>query len=348
MNGIHESAKNYSLTDYARFVHFGARGAMTPLRMPARGWRSSGTGLPTRHTQKRGYQKMDYVKPNEVVATMAETAVNKSRLSIKDMLLRGFLSGALLGYATSLAITGTLQTGVPLVGAIIFPCSFVIILLLGLELVTGNFALLPMGLRDGSVTPAQVLRNWGWVFFGNLLGSLFYAGLLWVSLSDAGSVAVLDGVGAAIVGIAEAKTTAYASLGVAGMVTVFVKAILCNWMVCLGVVMAMVSKSTIGKIVGAWLPVSIFFAQGFEHAVVNMFVIPAGMLMGADVGMGQWWFWNQIPVTLGNIVGGALFIGIALQLTYAPKRARVHSTAQAAAPATEIFEDANNLPVAVE
>jgi formate/nitrite transporter FocA (FNT family) len=62
----------------------------------------------------------------------------------------------------------------------------------------------------------------------------------------------------------------------------------------------------------------IFFAQGFEHAVVNMFAIPAGMMMGANVSMSDWWMWNQIPVTLGNIVGGSLFTGIALYATYKP------------------------------
>jgi formate/nitrite transporter FocA (FNT family) len=131
--------------------------------------------------------------------------------------------------------------------------------------------------------------------------------------------------------ITEAKTLAYASHGFAGMVTVFVKAILCNWMVCLGVVMALTSQSTIGKIVAMWLPILTFFAQGFEHSVVNMFALPAGMMMGAGVGMRDWWLWNQIPVTVGNIVGGMLFTGLALQLTY---RKRVAATAETAVAAT--------------
>ena len=88
------------------------------------------------------------------------------------------------------------------------------------------------------------------------------------------------------------------------MKEVFFKAVLCNWMVTMGVVMAMTSTSTTGKIVAMWLPIMTFFAQGFEHSVVNMFVIPAGMLFGAHVSLRQWWLWNQIPVTLGNITGG--------------------------------------------
>lgn len=279
---------------------------------------------------------MDYVKPNEVVGAMIEAGVNKSRLSVQDMLIRGVLSGALLGFATSLAITGALQTGTPLVGALIFPCSFVIIVLLGLELVTGNFALLPMGLREGKIPLQDMLRNWSWVFTGNLLGSLLYAGLLWVALTQAGSSEVLGPVAEKIVAVAESKTTAYEALGSAGMVTVFVRAILCNWMVCMGVVMAMVSKSTLGKMVGAWLPITIFFAQGFEHAVVNMFVIPAGMLLGAEVSTAQWWVWNQIPVTLGNILGGALFVGLALHATYA-RKAKVEAPARLIAEPEEVL-----------
>jgi formate/nitrite transporter FocA (FNT family) len=97
---------------------------------------------------------------------------------------------------------------------------------------------------------------------------------------------------------------------------VFFKAVLCNWMVTMGVVLAMTSTSTAGKILAMWLPIKTFFAQGFEHSVVNMFVIPAGMFLGADVSITQWWAWNQIPVTLGNIVGGGLLTGLALYFTY--------------------------------
>src|SRR5262249_5258161 len=119
---------------------------------------------------------------------------------------------------------------------------------------------------------------------------------------------------------AEAKTIGYAALGTAGMITVFVKAMLCNWLVCMGVVLAMTTTSTIGKIAAAWLPISVFFAQGLEHTVVTMFVIPTGMLLGTKVTVAEWWLWNQIPVTLANIVGGFVFTGLALYLTHRPAR----------------------------
>jgi formate/nitrite transporter FocA (FNT family) len=120
-------------------------------------------------------------------------------------------------------------------------------------------------------------------------------------------------VAARIVSIAEAKTIGNAVLGSAGMVSVFVRGILCNWLVCLGVVMGMTSTSTAGKIAAIWLPIFLFFALGFEHAVVNVFLIPTGMLLGAKVSVYDWWVWNQIPVTLGNLVGGFVFTGLALR-----------------------------------
>jgi len=99
---------------------------------------------------------------------------------------------------------------------------------------------------------------------------------------------------------------AYISLGSAGSVIVFVKAILCNWSVTVGTLLAMVSRSTIGKIAAVCLPILTFFAQGHEHSIVNMFVIPSGMLLHAHVSFGNGWLWNQIPVKLGNIWPGAL------------------------------------------
>ncbi|HWA86391.1 MAG TPA: formate/nitrite transporter family protein [Opitutus sp.] len=277
---------------------------------------------------------MDYIKPPDVVKTMLATGEMKAGLSVKDLLLRGFLAGALLGFATSLAITATMQTSQPIVGALIFPAGFVMIVLLGLELVTGSFALVPLAALDGRRSWPQVAANLGWVFLGNLIGSLVYGALLYVVLTNMGTVAP-GGIAPKIVAIAEAKTTAYAAHGLAGMATVFVKAILCNWMVCLGVVMAMTSHSTIGKIVAMWLPVLTFFAQGFEHSVVNMFVIPTGLMLGAKVGAADWWIWNQIPVTLGNLAGGLLFTGLFLYWTYAPAKKAAPSSATATEPAGE-------------
>jgi formate/nitrite transporter len=269
---------------------------------------------------------MDYAKPTDVVATMIEASQKKLTLTPRDILIRGALSGALLATSTSLALGAAMSTGQPIVGALIFPVGLIIIVLLGLELLTGSFGLLPLARLEGRATWGSIIANWSWLFLGNLIGSVAYGILLAIALTSAGKADV-TGVAAKIVSLAEAKTIGYAALGTAGMVTVFVKAILCNWLVCLAVVMAMTTTSTIGKIAAAWMPVFIFFAQGFEHAVVNMFVIPTGMLLGAKVSMADWWLWNQIPVTLGNIVGGFVFTGLALYVTHRPNAGSVPMTA---------------------
>jgi formate/nitrite transporter FocA (FNT family) len=98
---------------------------------------------------------------------------------------------------------------------------------------------------------------------------------------------------------------------------VFVKAMLCNWLVCLGVTMGMSSTSVAGKVLGCWLPIVLFFAQGFEHAVVNMSLFPLGLMLGANAGAGTFLLWNELPVTIGNLVGGFTFTGLALFVAYA-------------------------------
>jgi len=277
---------------------------------------------------------MDYAKPSEVVASMINASLAKLALSPRDLLIRGAMSGALLGAATTLAFTGAVTTGQPLVGALIFPVSLVMIVLLGLELVTGSFALVPLARLEGKASWNAVFANWSWVFLANLLGSIAFGVLIAISLTNMGKVEVA-GVAARIVAVAEAKTVANAALGTAGMVSVFVKAILCNWLVCLGVVMGMTSTSTVGKIAAIWLPIFLFFALGFEHAVVNMFVVPTGMLLGGKVSLYDWWVWNQIPVTLGNLIGGFVFTGLALYVTYKPAKQSISAASIAVQAAAE-------------
>ena len=266
---------------------------------------------------------MAYVKPDAVVAQMIQAGAQKSRLPVRDLLVRGFLAGALLGFATTLAFTASLQTRVGLAGALVFPVGFVMIVLLGMELVTGNFAVVPLALLEQRVTVGALMSNWSWVFIGNLLGAMFYAALFTLTLASDAEIAKQ------IVAVSEAKTLGYAKLGTHGQVIAVSKAILCNWMVTLGVVMALTSQSTGGKILAMWLPIMTFFAQGFEHSVVNMFVVPAGILLGAHVTIADWWLWNQIPVTLGNLLGGFVFTGLALHYTHGTPAVRLAGVATA-------------------
>lgn len=258
---------------------------------------------------------MDYVKPNQVMDDMIEAGAAKARLKTSQMIIRGMLSGAILACATTLAFTASDQTNIPMVGALLFPVGFVMIVLLGLELVTGSFALLPLAVLQKKASGASMLANYGWVILGHVLGCLIYGGLYTLAATRMGTD-MSHPLVQMIIDTSETKTLGYKALGVSGMLLVVIKAMLCNWMVTLGVVMAFTSSSTIGKIVAMWLPILVFFGQGFEHAVVNMFVIPAGMMLGADVSMADWWLWNQIPVLIGNFIGGAVFTGTMLHLSH--------------------------------
>ena len=274
---------------------------------------------------------MDYVSPKEVIQEAVQLAQRKSELPVRDLLIRGILAGAFLGYATSLVFVVLSQGLPPIVGAILFPVGFVVLVLLGLELVTGNFALLPAGVMAGTVRVAKLLRNWGWVYLGNLIGSVLYAVLFYLVITNwrtgnGGAVADL------LKQAAQKKTLAYAALGYSGWGTALVKAVLCNWMVTIGAVLALVSRSTVGKIAAMWLPIMTFFALGFEHSVVNMFLIPSGMILGASISLGQALFWNLLPVTLGNLFAGTLLTGVALYVTYPTEKPTAASQAVVQAP----------------
>ncbi len=278
---------------------------------------------------------MSYVKPNEFVKTMVDAGESKLFMATRDVLLRAFMAGAILAIAVALAVTAAVQTGYPIVGALIFPVGFCILNLLGFDLLTGVFALVPLALFDKrpGATMSGMFKNWGLVALGNLAGALFSATMIAISLTFAFS-AEPTAVGKAFAGAAEARTLGFAEYGAAGWFTVFVKGILCNWMVSIGVVGAMYSKTVGGKVIAMWMPILIFFGLVFEHAVVNMYLFPLGMMMGAPITIGDWLFWNEIPVILGNLVGGLLLTGTVLYAThYKPGAVTKPVTAEITDPA---------------
>lgn len=278
---------------------------------------------------------MSYVKPNEFVKTMVDAGESKLFMATRDVLLRAFMAGAILAIAVALAVTAAVQTGYPIVGALIFPVGFCILNLLGFDLLTGVFALVPLALFDKrpGATMSGMFKNWGLVALGNLAGALFSATMIAISLTFAFS-AEPTAVGKAFAGAAEARTLGFAEYGAAGWFTVFVKGILCNWMVSIGVVGAMYSKTVGGKVIAMWMPILIFFGLVFEHAVVNMYLFPLGMMMGAPITIGDWLFWNEIPVILGNLVGGLLLTGTVLYAThYKPGAVTKPVTAEVTDPA---------------
>ena len=266
---------------------------------------------------------MSYVKPDQLIDDIIHSGVLKSNLTIKQMFVRGTLAGAILGAATTVALTAAAQTGLPIVGAVLFPVGFAMILLLGLELVTGSFALIPLAIMEGRTTLQKGLTNFAVVICAHLFGAVLYAALYVASITYLGTE-TSDPMIQAIIHMAEHKVLPYEAVGAGGILVAVIKAMLCNWMVAIGTIMFYTSKSTAGKILAMWLPVTTFFSLGLEHAIVNMFVIPAGMMLGANISFGEWWVWNQGPVLIGNLLGAVLFTALPIYFSH---RTRVNRAA---------------------
>lgn len=270
---------------------------------------------------------MSYVQPQDFTRAMIDAGAKKVHMSTRDTLIRGFMAGAILALAAAFAVTVTVQTGSALLGAVLFPVGFILLYLLGFDLLTGVFTLVPLALLDKrrGVTVGGMLRNWGLVFVGNFAGALTVAFLI-AFITTYGFNVAPDEVGQRLGEIGESRTLGYAEHGAAGMLTLFFRGVLCNWMVSTGVVAAMMSTSVSGKALTMWMPVMLFFYMGFEHSVVNMFLFPTGLMLGGDFSLGDYLVWNEIPTVAGNLVGGLLFVGLTLYVTHARTKARRSSS----------------------
>src|SRR5439155_10503206 len=175
---------------------------------------------------------MSYLAPSEFATKMVDAGESKIFMSTRDTLIRAYMAGAILALAAWFAVTITVQTGQPLVGAVLFPVGFCLLYLLGFDLLTGVFTLVPLALIDRrpGVTLGGVLRNWTLVFFGNFAGALTVAVMMAIVFTFAFDVEP-NAVGKAIGTIGENRTLGYAAHGAAGMLTLFVRGVLCNWMV---------------------------------------------------------------------------------------------------------------------
>lgn len=267
---------------------------------------------------------MAYLLPSEFVTKMVDAGESKVFMSTRDTLIRAFMAGAILALAAVFAITVAVQTGSALIGAILFPVGFCMLYLMGFDLLTGVFVLTPLALLDkrAGVTVKGVLRNWGLVFLGNFAGALTVAFMM-AFVFTYGFSTDPGAVGAKLAGIGESRTLGYEQYGLAGWLTIFLRGVLCNWMVSMGVVGAMISTTVSGKVIAMWMPIMLFFAMGFEHSVVNMFLFPSAMIMGGNFSISDYMLWNEIPTALGNLVGGLAFTGLTLYSTHiktAPKR----------------------------
>ena len=260
---------------------------------------------------------MAYLAPTEFVTQMVDAGESKLLMSTRDTLIRSDMAGAILALAAAFAVTITVNTGNALVGALLFPVGFCMLYLMGFDLLTGVFTLAPLAVLDRrpGATWGGVMRNWGLVFCGNFAGAITVA-LFMAIIFTFGFSEAPNAIGQKIGHIGEGRTVGYAAHGAAGMLTLFIRAVMCNWMVSTGVVAAMMSTSVSGKVIGMWMPILVFFYMGFEHSIVNMFLFPSGLMLGGNFTIMDYLIWNEIPTVLGNLVGGLTFVGATLYSTH--------------------------------
>ncbi len=275
-----------------------------------------------------------YLTPAELATTLVSWGEAKVKRTSLQLLVLGFLAGAYIGFAAHLAtVVGTgdfAWIGMQkfMIGAV-FSVGLMLVIIPGSELWTGN-TMLTAAYLEKKISFAQVMRNWFWVYLGNLLGSIFLA---WMIVGQTG---IMDGVfGGTALQIASAKIS-HEVVGHSHNSAYFFRAIGCNWLVCLAVLLALSAQDIGGKIAGIFFPIMAFVASGFEHAIANMYFIPAGIfaktLPGARIASGLdptvidqlgWlamWQNNLITVTAGNFVGGGFFVGAVYWWLYVRKK----------------------------
>jgi formate/nitrite transporter len=260
---------------------------------------------------------MAYLEPSEFVTKMVDSGESKVYMSTKDTLVRAYMAGAVLALAAVFAITVAVKSGSPILGACLFPVGFIMLYLMKFDLLTGVFMLVPLAWLDKrpGVTTGQVLRNWGLVALGNF-GGAFTVAVMMAFIFTYGFNTDGGALAAKVAAIGESRTLGYAAHGGDGWLTVFIRGMLCNWMVSMGVVGAMVSTTVPGKAIAMWMPIMLFFFMGFEHSIVNMFLFPFSLIMGGDFTIADYLLWNELPVALGNLFGGLVFVGLPLYYTH--------------------------------
>ncbi len=270
--------------------------------------------------------EVNFFPPKEVAQKLCETGISKCKLPILKMFVLAILAGVYIAFGAQLSLLVSSDTTLGFgftrfLSASVFTVGLMLVVVAGAELFTGNNLVLIAAL-DKRAKWSELLKNWVVVYIGNFVGSILIAAFLFW-----GGTWAFNGnlVGANSLKVALSKTTL--TFGQA-----FFRGILCNWLVCLAVWMAMSSKDIIGKLFAIYFPIMAFVASGFEHSVANMFFIPYGIFLKsipevvqatgktlsdfASLNFGSFITANLIPVTLGNLVGGAFFVGFVYWLVY--------------------------------
>jgi len=240
--------------------------------------------------------------PPETFQTIVEKGVANSKMSVLKTLQASFMGGCYVGMSglLSLCIAGNVWTGNPVAQTVIFAALFPINLLLvlqsGGQLFTGNTANMSMAYYEKKIPGSAVVKNFITSYIGNILG----CGVLALVANYAG----LFTAGAADMAVRVAVKKCSFTFG-----QTVVKAIMCNWLVCMAVWLATMAQDLTSKMVGIWFPISMFIMIGFEHSVANMFMLPAGLLSGAPLTVEATLMKNLLPVTIGNFLAGTIVIG---------------------------------------
>lgn len=263
-------------------------------------------------------------------AVVAETltkkvCVAKANGSLKNLSILGFLAGAYIAFGAILAtmVSHDLAKFVGvgfakfLAGGV-FSVGLMLVVIAGAELFTGN-NLMIMSALDKQITYKKLLGKWGIVYLANFVGSVFVAFLMFKT-----ELWKVNGMGVGAKALAIANGKCNLSFGVA-----LSRAILCNWLVCLAVYMAVASRTVVGRIFAIFFPIMAFVASGFEHSVANMYFVPFGIFLKNTAAAGSmdlinltWGNFivaNLIPVTIGNMIGGVVFVGVLYWNVYIKK-----------------------------
>lgn len=268
-----------------------------------------------------------FMTPKEVAESVVKISNVKSKIPILPMLILGMMAGVYIGFGAQLCtlVTHDLSQYVGVgfakfIGGSVFTVGLMLVVIAGAELFTGNCLML-IGPLTRNITIKGMLRNWFFVYLANFVGSLLLVIIMYFSgLWKLGNL----GVGSAALKIAVGKTSL-------PFVEAFFRGVGCNWLVCLAVWLAIAGKDSISKIFGIFFPIMAFVASGFEHSIANMYFIPIGLFLKGNANLvsaaglaetinnltwSNFIVKNLIPVTLGNIIGGAFFVAGAYYLVY--------------------------------
>lgn len=267
----------------------------------------------------------DAYAPAKIAEQLETVGLGKTGMGIVPLLMLGILAGAFISFGAMFYTVVMTNSGLGLgvgkmVGGLAFCLGLILVVVGGAELFTGN-VLIVMGWAHRKVTTAALLRNWTVVYIGNFIGSVCIAVLgYWSDFMHMGGDAVAD----TAIKIAEGKVALPFD-------TAFVRGILCNTLFCLAVWLCFAARSVVDKIVALILPITAFVVLGFEHSIANMYFIPTAILLMSDTTYAgasslangaipditiAGFFGNLIPVTIGNILGGGVFVALSYYLIY--------------------------------